>query len=51
MKQQATYVKFLSSLIVDLIFQTKLNALYGIDIMKKICNHPNLLLRVQNSFL
>lgn len=40
--QLEMYSRFLHSPEKDAIFQGKQNALYGIDILRKICNHPDL---------
>ncbi|KAJ1570051.1 hypothetical protein HK096_004209 [Nowakowskiella sp. JEL0078] len=41
--QKSHYVNFLKSDDVKKIMNGKLNALFGIDILRKICNHPDLL--------
>ncbi|XP_071713943.1 protein CHROMATIN REMODELING 8 [Rutidosis leptorrhynchoides] len=43
--QRAAYQAFLASSEVEQIFNGDRNSLYGIDIMRKICNHPDLLER------
>ncbi|EFJ09860.1 hypothetical protein SELMODRAFT_450679 [Selaginella moellendorffii] len=43
--QRACYRAFLASSDVERIFEGSKNALYGIDILRKICNHPDLLER------
>eukprot|EP00850_Spirogloea_muscicola_P014056 SM000098S25136 [mRNA] locus=s98:436376:442665:+ [translate_table: standard] len=43
--QRATYRAFLGSSEVEQIFEGQRNALYGIDVLRKICNHPDLLER------
>nr|XP_043637697.1 protein CHROMATIN REMODELING 8 isoform X1 [Erigeron canadensis] len=43
--QRATYRAFLASSEVEQIFNGDRNSLYGIDVMRKICNHPDLLER------
>ncbi|XP_068664751.1 protein CHROMATIN REMODELING 8 isoform X2 [Aristolochia californica] len=44
-EQRAAYRAFLASSEVEQIFDGNRNSLYGIDIMRKICNHPDLLER------
>ncbi|KAI3653999.1 hypothetical protein MP228_000718 [Amoeboaphelidium protococcarum] len=41
--QRQIYEDFLQSSEVESIFDGKRHALYGIDILRKICNHPDLL--------
>lgn len=41
--QKRAYNQFLGSDSVDSILSGKRQALYGIDVMRKICNHPDLL--------
>ncbi|CAA7390510.1 unnamed protein product [Spirodela intermedia] len=43
--QRAIYRAFLASAEVEQIFDGSRNSLYGIDVMRKICNHPDLLER------
>lgn len=43
--QRSIYRAFLASSEVEQIFDGSRNSLYGIDIMRKICNHPDLLER------
>ncbi|XP_019188435.1 PREDICTED: protein CHROMATIN REMODELING 8 [Ipomoea nil] len=43
--QRSIYQAFLASTDVEQIFDGSKNALYGIDVMRKICNHPDLLER------
>ncbi len=43
--QRAAYRAFLASSEVEQIFNGNRNSLYGIDILRKICNHPDLLER------
>jgi DNA excision repair protein ERCC-6 len=43
--QRTVYEDFLQSKEMDSIFEGKKQILYGIDILRKICNHPDLLLR------
>lgn len=43
--QRSVYRAFLASSEVEQIFEGSRNSLYGIDIMRKICNHPDLLER------
>ncbi|XP_008791071.2 DNA excision repair protein CSB [Phoenix dactylifera] len=43
--QRSVYRAFLASSEVEQIFEGNRNSLYGIDIMRKICNHPDLLER------
>ncbi|CAN8241100.1 unnamed protein product [Cochlearia groenlandica] len=44
-EQRSTYRAFLASSEVEDIFDGNRNSLYGIDVMRKICNHPDLLER------
>ncbi|XP_048620288.1 protein CHROMATIN REMODELING 8 isoform X3 [Brassica napus] len=44
-EQRSTYRAFLASSEVEDIFDGNKNSLYGIDVMRKICNHPDLLER------
>lgn len=44
-EQRSTYRSFLASSEVEQIFDGSRNSLYGIDVMRKICNHPDLLER------
>ncbi|XP_074582941.1 DNA excision repair protein CSB [Curcuma longa] len=44
-EQRSVYRAFLASSEVEQIFDGRRNSLYGIDIMRKICNHPDLLER------
>jgi DNA excision repair protein ERCC-6 len=41
-KQRKDYVSFLGSNEVDAIMSGKRQVLYGIDLLRKICNHPDL---------
>ncbi|KAA8543382.1 hypothetical protein F0562_021123 [Nyssa sinensis] len=43
--QRSVYRAFLASSDVEQIFDGNRNSLYGIDVMRKICNHPDLLER------
>ncbi|XP_039133395.1 DNA excision repair protein CSB [Dioscorea cayenensis subsp. rotundata] len=43
--QRSAYRAFLASAEVEQIFDGNRNSLYGIDVMRKICNHPDLLER------
>lgn len=43
--QRSVYRAFLASSEVEQIFDGSRNSLYGIDVMRKICNHPDLLER------
>ncbi|XP_076928066.1 protein CHROMATIN REMODELING 8-like [Bidens hawaiensis] len=43
--QRSRYQSFLASSEVEQIFNGERNSLYGIDVMRKICNHPDLLER------
>ncbi|PKA61149.1 CHD3-type chromatin-remodeling factor PICKLE [Apostasia shenzhenica] len=44
-EQRSAYRAFLASSEVEQIFDGSRNSLYGIDVMRKICNHPDLLER------
>lgn len=44
-EQRSAYRAFLASSEVEQIFDGNRNSLYGIDVMRKICNHPDLLER------
>ncbi|KAL5702314.1 Protein CHROMATIN REMODELING 8 [Ranunculus cassubicifolius] len=44
-EQRSIYRSFLASSEVEQIFDGNRNSLYGIDVMRKICNHPDLLER------
>lgn len=44
-EQRSIYRAFLASSDVEQIFDGSRNSLYGIDVMRKICNHPDLLER------
>ncbi|XP_042489273.1 protein CHROMATIN REMODELING 8 [Macadamia integrifolia] len=44
-EQRSVYRAFLASSEVEQIFDGNRNSLYGIDVMRKICNHPDLLER------
>ncbi|CAM8980702.1 unnamed protein product [Rhodiola kirilowii] len=44
-EQRSAYRAFLASSDVEQIFEGNRNSLYGIDVMRKICNHPDLLER------
>ncbi|GMH02332.1 hypothetical protein Nepgr_004171 [Nepenthes gracilis] len=44
-EQRSIYRAFLASSEVEQIFDGSRNSLYGIDVMRKICNHPDLLER------
>ncbi|KAL8142625.1 hypothetical protein V2J09_015657 [Rumex salicifolius] len=44
-EQRSVYRAFLASSEVEQIFDGRKNSLYGIDVMRKICNHPDLLER------
>lgn len=46
-EQRSVYRAFLASSEVEQIFDGSRNSLYGIDVMRKICNHPDLLEREQ----
>lgn len=46
--QQKKYLDFLKSTDTEAILSGRKHALYGIDILKKICNHPDLLLLNDN---
>ncbi|KJE97993.1 Ercc6 protein [Capsaspora owczarzaki ATCC 30864] len=43
--QQRIYRKFLDSAEVEAILEGSRNVLYGVDILRKICNHPHLVTR------
>ncbi|KTW31842.1 DNA-dependent ATPase RAD26 [Pneumocystis jirovecii RU7] len=43
--QKEAYRSFLNSKDMDLILEGKKQILYGIDILRKICNHPDLIYR------
>eukprot|EP00158_Paraphelidium_tribonemae_P007769 Partr_v1_DN28354_c0_g1_i3_m79191 putative excision repair cross-complementing rodent repair deficiency complementation group len=47
--QRGVYEDFLASPELNDIFEGKRQVLYGIDILRKICNHPDLLFRQQQS--
>ncbi|GAB2298415.1 hypothetical protein Dimus_032480 [Dionaea muscipula] len=47
--QRSIYRAFLASSEVEQIFDGSRNSLYGIDVMRKICNHPDLLEREYSS--
>lgn len=47
--QRSVYRAFLASSEVEQIFDGSRNSLYGIDVMRKICNHPDLLEREHSS--
>jgi DNA excision repair protein ERCC-6 len=47
--QRALYEAFISSEDVDAIIERRKNLLAGIDVLRKICNHPDLLDHVQSS--
>lgn len=42
-EQRDVYRSFIASAEVEQIFEGKRNSLYGIDVLRKICNHPDLL--------
>ncbi|KAH9287767.1 hypothetical protein KI387_031884, partial [Taxus chinensis] len=42
-EQRTSYRAFLASSDVEQIFEGSRNSLYGIDVLRKICNHPDLL--------
>lgn len=44
-EQRSVYRAFLASSEVEQIFDRSRNSLYGFDVMRKICNHPDLLER------
>ncbi|KAK4492466.1 hypothetical protein RD792_003275 [Penstemon davidsonii] len=44
-EQRSVYRAFLASSEVEDIFDGSRNSLYGIDVMRKICNHPDILER------
>lgn len=46
-EQRSAYRAFLASSEVEQIFDGSRKSLYGIDVMRKICNHPDLLEREQ----
>ncbi|KAJ8440817.1 hypothetical protein Cgig2_000705 [Carnegiea gigantea] len=48
-EQRSVYRAFLASSEVEQIFDGNRNSLYGIDVMRKICNHPDLLEREHSS--
>lgn len=48
-EQRSAYRAFLASSEVEQIFDGNRNSLYGIDILRKICNHSDLLEREQSS--
>lgn len=48
-EQRSVYRAFLASSDVEQIFDGNRNSLYGIDVMRKICNHPDLLEREHSS--
>ncbi|KAL5796503.1 hypothetical protein ACOSQ2_001323 [Xanthoceras sorbifolium] len=48
-EQRSVYRAFLASSEVEQIFDGRKNSLYGIDVMRKICNHPDLLEREHSS--
>ncbi|KAH7330876.1 hypothetical protein KP509_20G006100 [Ceratopteris richardii] len=48
-EQRSAYRAFLGSTEVEQIFDGNRNSLYGIDILRKICNHADLLEREQSS--
>lgn len=48
-EQRSVYRAFLASSDVEQIFDGNRNSLFGIDVMRKICNHPDLLER-EHSF-
>ncbi|XP_010262354.1 PREDICTED: protein CHROMATIN REMODELING 8 isoform X2 [Nelumbo nucifera] len=48
-EQRSVYRAFLASSEVEQIFDGSRNSLYGIDVMRKICNHPDLLEREHSS--
>ncbi|MCL7031697.1 hypothetical protein MKW94_006812 [Papaver nudicaule] len=48
-EQRSIYRAFLASSEVEQIFEGNRNSLYGIDVMRKICNHPDLLEREHSS--
>ncbi|XP_047315447.1 protein CHROMATIN REMODELING 8 isoform X2 [Impatiens glandulifera] len=48
-EQRSMYRAFLASSEVEQIFDGNRNSLYGIDVMRKICNHPDLLEREHSS--
>jgi len=46
-EQKMHYKSFIESTEANEIYSGKRNVLYGIDILRKICNHPDLLRRKQ----
>lgn len=48
-EQRSVYRAFLASTEVEQILDGNRNSLYGIDVMRKICNHPDLLEREHSS--
>lgn len=48
-EQRSVYRAFLASSDVEQIFDGNRNSFYGIDVMRKICNHPDLLEREHSS--
>jgi len=46
-EQKQHYKSFIESHEANEIYNGKRNVLYGIDILRKICNHPDLLRRKQ----
>lgn len=48
-EQRSVYRAFLASSEVEQILDGSRNSLYGIDVMRKICNHPDLLEREHSS--
>ncbi|KAK1266905.1 Chromatin structure-remodeling complex protein SYD [Acorus gramineus] len=49
MEQRTVYRAFLASSEVEQIIGGSRNSLYGIDVMRKVCNHPDLLEREHSS--
>lgn len=49
-EQRSIYRAFLASSEVEQIFDGSRNSLYGIDVMRKICNHPDLLEREHSQY-
>lgn len=41
--QRSAYLKFISSKDMDAILERRRQVLYGIDIVRKICNHPDIM--------